>query len=151
MTNKQALNLPDVNTFNTRLEQVLEEHAAACRAAMVAAAERAFPADAFSTPKACRARQAHKRPRKAGRRPRLVKPVARRTPAEMATMCEQLYQAVCAKPGESKAVLAAAVGVSARELDRPMRHLKNARKVRTAGQRHLTRYFPLVGETAQTQ
>ena len=45
--------------------------------------------------------------------------------------------------------LAAAVGVSARELDRPVDHLKNAGKIRTVGQRHLTRYFPLVGEATQ--
>ncbi len=77
--------------------------------------------------------------------------MARRTPAEMAALSERIYQAVCAKPGESKAVLAAAVGVTARELDRPMSQLKDAGKVRTAGQRHLTRYFPLVGEAAQTQ
>ena len=77
--------------------------------------------------------------------------MARRNPAEIAAMSERLYQAVCAKPGESKAVLAAEVGVSARELDRPMSHLKNVGKVRTVGQRHLARYFPLVGEVAQTQ
>lgn len=77
--------------------------------------------------------------------------MARRDPAEIAAMSERLHQAVCAKPGESKAVLAAEVGVSARELDRPMSHLKNAGKVRTAGQRHLARYFPLVSEAAQTQ
>jgi hypothetical protein len=69
----------------------------------------------------------------------------------MAAVSERLYQAVCGKPGESKAVLAAAVGVSARELDRPMNHLKSAGKVRSVGRRHLARYFPMVGETAQTQ
>jgi len=66
-------------------------------------------------------------------------------------MCDRLYQAVCTKPGESKAVLAAAVGVSARELDRPMNHLKKAARVRSVGERHLTRYFPLVGEALQAQ
>lgn len=151
MTKKHPIDLPDLDTFTTRLEQLFEGHAAACRAAVVAAAERAFPADAFSASKSCRARKPRKRSRKAGRRPRLVKPVARRTPAEMAGVCDRLYEAVCAKPGESKAVLAAEVGVSARELDRPMSHLKSAGKVRTAGQRHLARYFPLVSEAAQTQ
>ncbi len=151
MTKKHAIDLPHLNTFNTRLEHLLEEHAAACRAAAIAAVERAFPANAFSAAEAGRARQPGKRQRKAGRRARSEKPMARRTTAEMAAMSERIYQAVCAKPGESKAVLAAAVGVSARELDRPMSHLKNAGKVRTAGQRHLARYFPLIGEAAQTQ
>jgi hypothetical protein len=151
MTKQHTIDLPDLNAFNTRLEQLLEEHAAACRAAVIAAAERAFPADAFQAPKESRAREPRRRPLKGSRRPRLVKPLARRTPAEMAGVCDRLYQAVCTKPGESKAVLAAAVGISARELDRPMNHLKNAGKVRTVGQRHLTRYFPLVGEATQAQ
>ena len=81
----------------------------------------------------------------------MVKPLTRRTPAEMAAVDGRLYEAVCAKPGESKAVLAAEVGMSARELDRPMSHLKDAGKVRTVGQRHLARYFPLVAEVAETQ
>jgi hypothetical protein len=69
----------------------------------------------------------------------------------MTAASERLYQAVCAKPGASKAVLAAEVGLLARELDRPMGHLKNTGKVRSVGQRHLTRYFPLVGEVAETR
>jgi hypothetical protein len=148
MTKKPPIAFPDLNTFDTRLRQLLEEHAAACRAAVVAAAELAFPANAFSAPIAGRARQPHKQ---ADRRPRLVELPARRALAEMAAVCDRLYQAVCAKPGESKAVLAAAVGVSARELDRPMNHLKKIGKARTVGERHLTRYFPLVGEVAQTR
>ena len=66
----------------------------------------------------------------------------------MGAVGERLYQAVCSKPGESKAVLAGEVGMSPLELDRPMKHLKNTGKVRSVGQRHLTRYFPLVGENA---
>lgn len=63
-------------------------------------------------------------------------------------MVERLYQAVCARPGESKAALAAEVGLSVHELDRPMNHLRSAGRVRTVGERHLTRYFPLVDEVA---
>lgn len=148
MTKKQTIDFPD---FNQRIERVLEEQIAACRAAALAAIERAFPANAFSTPKADRARRSGKRARSAGRSPRLVKSLARRTPAEMAAVSERLYQVVCAKPGESKAALAAELAMSARELDRPMSHLKDVGKVRTVGQRHLARYFPLVGEVAQTQ
>ena len=69
----------------------------------------------------------------------------------MAEVSERLYQTVCAKPGESKAALAAEVGMSMHELDKPMSHLRNAGKVRTVGQRHLTRYFPLVAEVAASQ
>jgi hypothetical protein len=64
-------------------------------------------------------------------------------------MVERLFQAVSARPGESKAALAAEVGLPARELDRPMSHLRSTGRVRTVGERHLTRYFPLVVEAAQ--
>jgi hypothetical protein len=148
MIKKHPVAFPDFNTFNSRLQQLLEDHAAACRAVVVAAAELAFPANVISAPIAGRARQPRKQ---TDRRPRLVKLPARRAPAEIAAVCERLYQAVCVKPGESKAVLAAAVGLSAQELDRPMNHLKKSARVRTVGLRHFTRYFPLVGEVAQTR
>lgn len=67
----------------------------------------------------------------------------RRTPAEMAAMCERLYQAVCAHPGETMAVLTAHVGASVRELNRPMNQLKDAGRIRSAGSRNHTRYFPM--------
>ena len=150
MTKTQPIEFPN---FNQRLEQVLKEHIAACRAAMLAAVERAFPASVFSTPQLTgrSVRQPAKRAHRAGQSPRLVKPPPRRTPEEMAAMGERLYQAVCTRPGEAKAVLAAEVGLLTRELDRPMNHLKSAGKVRAVGERHLTRYFPLVAEVAQLQ
>jgi hypothetical protein len=43
------------------------------------------------------------------------------------------------------------LGLSAHELDLPMSHLKRAGKVRTAGQRHLARYFPMISEVAETR
>ena len=68
--------------------------------------------------------------------------------AEISAIGERLYQAVCAKPGAPMTVLAVDVGATPRALNRPMMHLKRAGKIRSVGQRHLTRYFPLVGETA---
>jgi hypothetical protein len=70
----------------------------------------------------------------------------RRAPEEIAALGERLYQAVCAKPGETMTVLMADVGGSARELQRPMALLKRAGRVRSVGARHLTRYFPMVNE-----
>lgn len=64
----------------------------------------------------------------------------------MAAVVERLYQAVCSKPGESKAVLAAEMRIPAQELDRPMELLRRNGKVRSVGRRHLTRYFPLVAD-----
>jgi hypothetical protein len=147
MTKTQPIEFPD---FNQRLEQMLAEHAAACRAAVSAAVERAFPTNAFSMPKPTRRSQRPgKRTPKAGTATRLAKPLARRTPVEMTAVAERLYQTVCSKPGESKAVLAAELQMSAQELDRPMAHLRRAGKVRSVGERHLMRYFPLVADVAQ--
>jgi hypothetical protein len=46
------------------------------------------------------------------------------------------------------AVLAPVVGASPRELGRPMAVLKAAGRVRSVGQRHMTRYFPMLGAEA---
>jgi hypothetical protein len=54
-----------------------------------------------------------------------------------------VYRAVCAKPGETMAVLAPMVGASAREVHRPMTLLRRAGRVRAVGTRHTTRYFPM--------
>jgi hypothetical protein len=67
----------------------------------------------------------------------------------MAALGERLYQEVCAKPGETMSVLAADLGSSWQELSRPMSHLKRDGRVRSVGQRHLTRYFPLVSKAVE--
>lgn len=68
---------------------------------------------------------------------------ARRPPAEMEQLAERLYAAVRTHPGETMTVIAAQVGEKPRSLHRPMFHLKRAGRVRSAGQRHHTRYFPM--------
>jgi len=143
MTKKHTIELPD---FNIRIEQAIVEHIAACRAAAIATVELAFAANLRSSAKTRRSRRAGEPPLNAPQAPRLVESPARRTPAEMAAVMDRLYEAICAKPGECKAVLAAEVGLSAHELDRPMNHLKSAGKVRRIGERHLSRYFPLASE-----
>jgi hypothetical protein len=67
----------------------------------------------------------------------------RRPSAEITALGERLYQAVCAKPGETMTVLAGDLGASARQLNRPMTQLKRLGRIRGIGQRHQTRYFPL--------
>lgn len=119
------------NTKNleAEIEQVVRKHVAAYHAAASAAVERAFAlASSPRAPKSSAKRRA------AGRR---------RPPDEVAALAERLYEAVCAHPGETMAVIAPHVGESARALNRPMTHLKRAGRVRSAGQRHMTRYFPL--------
>jgi hypothetical protein len=67
----------------------------------------------------------------------------RRASDEIGTLGERLYAALCSKPGETMTVLAPIVGATARELNRPMMVLKSAGRVRSVGNRHATRYFPM--------
>jgi len=67
----------------------------------------------------------------------------RRTPSQMASVAERLYGAVRANPGQTMMVLSAELGEPRSVLARPMLALKRAGRVRSAGQRHLTRYFPM--------
>jgi hypothetical protein len=67
----------------------------------------------------------------------------RRGRAALAELSEQLYRAVSAKPGEGMAVLAVELSATVKELHRPMALLKRDGRVRSVGQRHLTRYYPM--------
>lgn len=115
-----------------RIEQMIQEHVAASRASAMAAVARAF-AKASATPPA--AATPTPRPRSASGK--------RRASADIAALGERFYEAVCAKPGEQMTVLAGDVGASARELNRSVRLLRRAGRIRSVGSRHQTRYFPL--------
>ncbi len=65
----------------------------------------------------------------------------------MEGLSERLYEAVCANPGALMSVLAAQVGATARALHRPAMVLKRAGRVRSVGQRQLTRYFPMAAKS----
>lgn len=65
-------------------------------------------------------------------------------------MCERLYRAVCAHPGETMAVLMVDAGASVRELNRPMNQLKASGRIRSVGSRNHTRYFPMAADTRST-
>ena len=109
-----------------QIERFVREHLVAQRKAAASAVERAF-ASAMSSP-------APARRSSSGRR---------RPSTEMALLAERLYQAVRTHPGETMTVIAEAVGETPGALNRPMFHLKRAGKVRSAGERNLTRYFPM--------
>jgi len=72
----------------------------------------------------------------------------RRTTAELDEACEQLWALVRARPGESIATLAEEMGAAPGSLQRPMAKLRTQGRVRSVGERHLTRYFPAVVRTA---
>src|SRR4051812_27363956 len=100
-----------------RIERLVAEHIAASRRAAQDAVERAFASAAGATTVLPRRSQP----------PEIVK---RRGAAEVAALGERFYRAVCARPGETMAILAPEVGTSARELHRPVTLLRRAGRVR---------------------
>jgi hypothetical protein len=93
----------------------------------------------------CRPAAGH-RPSKgsAARTPIPKRATKRRTAAELDKACEQLCALVQARPGESIVRLAEEVGEPTGALQRPMAKLRAEGRVRSVGERHLTRYFPAV-------
>jgi hypothetical protein len=124
--------------LDQRIEQLIREHIAAVQRSAQEALERAFAGAASVA----------RRPAKAAAGTTTGKGGKRRAPAEVSAVGERLYRAVCARPGESIAVLAGELGAAARELHRPMALLRQAGRVRSVGQRHQTRYFPRAGASS---
>jgi len=119
---------PEAETLEAKVARVVREHLAEQQVAVRAALEQAFglPATPRSSPR---------------RRASYV----RRARHELA---ERLFLAVKACPGETMTVLAARVGGKPRALHRPMMHLKATGRVRSAGERNFTRYFPMAAAKA---
>jgi hypothetical protein len=76
--------------------------------------------------------------------PRSHTRTGRRSRAALDEVCEQLCKLVRARPGESMVTLACEMGMPMSTLQRPMAKLRTEGRVRSVGQRHLTRYFPAV-------
>jgi DNA-binding NtrC family response regulator len=68
----------------------------------------------------------------------------RRSQTELDELCEELCKVVRTRPGESMVTLAEELGMPMSALQRPMAKLRTEGRVRSVGQRHLTRYFPAV-------
>ena len=116
-----------------QIEQLVRKHLAASHKEARAALERAFA-------------EAEREPAQRSPEPKPTSPSKpRRTAEEIASLSEQLYQAISETPGETMMVLAQAVGVTTRDLSVPVGRLKRAGRVRSVGQRIHTRYFPMVG------
>lgn len=114
-------------TLEAQIERLVREHLAGQQLAARAAIERAFTLVAPAQRNRSRRRAAYRR----------------RPPTEVAEVAEQLLEAVRACPGETMTVIAARAGASPRVLHRPMKHLRDAGRVRSAGERNSTRYFPM--------
>lgn len=119
--------------LQVQIEKLVREHIAAQQQAVTAAVQRAF-ASAAAPSRAPSTRTSTQR--------------HRRTGGEMSELQERLYQAVRGNPGETMTTIAAHVGQPPQALNRPMFHLKREGRVRSAGQRHLTRYFPMASAKA---
>jgi hypothetical protein len=118
-------------TLEAKVERLVREHLAEQQMAAKAALERAF---AVSTPSRATVR------RRAS--------YCRRARAEVADLAERLFEAVKVCPGETMTVIAPRVGEKPRALERPMKQLKDSGRVRSAGARNFTRYFPMVATRA---
>ncbi|MEM7674624.1 MAG: hypothetical protein AAF449_01335 [Myxococcota bacterium] len=71
--------------------------------------------------------------------------VARRSADELSAVREQLYELICAHSGESMTLFSEQLGISVKDLHRPMSKLKAEGRIRSVGERNQTRYFPAVG------
>ena len=109
-------------TLDAKIEQLVREHLLVQQVAAKAALERGF---ALTTARAATRRR---------------RTYVRRAPTKVAQLAEQLFEAC---PGETMTVLAAQVGEQPRALQRPMTHLTDAGRVRSASERNFTRYFPM--------
>jgi len=121
-----------------RIERLVQEYISATRVAAQAAMDRGFALNGMAATAKKQRRQAV--PRTNHRRPS----------TELASLGELLHAAMCQTPGETMAVLAPAVGRSARDLHRPMTLLKRAGRVRSVGTRQATRYYPMMGKEQPT-
>jgi hypothetical protein len=124
-----------IGNLDEQIEHLVRQHLAAVRAAAAGALERAFAsAEAAQRPES---RRSTKPKGRIGRR---------RAPGEVAALSERLYAAIIASPGATMTTLAAQVGASPLELNRSAELLRRAGRVRSAGQRQATRYFPMAGK-----
>lgn len=127
-------NTTTARDLGEQIERMIQEHIAASRACALEAVTRAFVNEAGPGASRSKASRAH-RTRSA--------PGKRRASSDIAALGERFYEALCAKPGETMAVLSSDVGASARELNRSVNLLRRAGRIRSVGNRNQTRYFPL--------
>lgn len=126
--------------LNEKIEALVQTHIAALRAQVHATVEQTFQQMAGEP-------TARAKPRTTRRAS--SPPSKRRTPEELSELADRLYEVIRQYPGEPMAVLAGKLGSTPYELSRSVRHLKDDGRVRSAGHRSQTRYFPMVQSTRQ--
>jgi len=91
------------------------------------------------------ARRTRQAPSRAGKRRSATPP--RREPEEVAELAEELYAQICKHPGETMVSLAQHMTRPAKDLSLPACKLAKAGRIKKAGLRQFTRYFPVGKET----
>jgi predicted transcriptional regulator len=76
---------------------------------------------------------------------------ARRSTEALTSMADQLYRTVCEQPGESMRAFGQTLGCNPRELLLCMRRLLAQGRVKKAGERQNTRYFPVDAPAKRTR
>jgi len=133
------MNTTRFGTLETQIEALVREHIRELQSVAAQAVVRAF---GDATRRRVRGSQSKASSTRAT--------TARRTPEAVSAMSERLYSAICAQPGAGMGVLAAQVGATSQELSLPAALLRRAGRVRTAGQKQNTRYFPMVAKAARS-
>jgi predicted HTH transcriptional regulator len=128
--------IPDTDELCSHIEALVQEHIAAIREAAMAAMQRAFSQSA--PPPASTDRRRGKRTAS-----------TYRSAEEIGAVQEKIYNQVSATPGLGGAKLAEILGISTKEMHRPMAKLKKAGLVHSVGQRSETTYFPLAADVAK--
>ena len=117
----------------TQIRTLVDDYVREAERAAVDAVVAAFSSPRSAPRKASKAKPATTTLRRQG---------PRRTSEQLAELADGLADVIAEHPGESMAVFARQLDVSVRDLHRPMKMLKNAGRIRSVGERHLTRYFP---------
>lgn len=86
--------------------------------------------------------------RRAGTAKRPTPAAPRRTAEELEALAMQFLAAVEATPGEGMSTLAPQLGLTAKELERPVQRLKTAGRIKTVGERSRMRYYPVPAPAA---
>jgi hypothetical protein len=117
--------------LTTQIESLVRDHLAQTHREIEATMERVFTQSSTGPMVTPTSRSRRRR-----------SPGTRRNAEALTALAERLHEAVCQQPGEAMAVFAAQLGVSVRDLHRPMTKLKEAGRLHSVGERSQARYFP---------
>lgn len=131
----------EITALEASVEALIQQQLAAYEAQLREALARTLSKAPPSSPRRTKVQQKAAPARRASS-------TQRRSAHEINAFAERLFEAVESAPGETMAVLAPRLGVSAKELERPASRLKKAGQIRTVGERSRMRYYPMARSAA---